>query len=74
MQLLVWDTSERSITNCIKVAGEITSLNTCENIVAVGSSEAQLFHLRKNMQRTLLCREDDPIKVFVIKLLARIIL
>ena len=47
-----------------KVAGEIASLDAWRKCIAVGSTEAQLFHWQRDkLHRTLLCREEDPVKV-----------
>ena len=65
LQILIWDTVEMTIIECMKVAGEIASLTTWKEFVGVGSTEAQLFHLKQNV-RMLLCDEDDPIEVVMI--------
>ena len=56
-----------TITTSIKVAGDIVSLDTWKEIFAVGSTEAQFFQFQHpNLQRTILCREEDPVKVVTI--------
>ena len=60
----IWDTASE-LTQSLQVAGQVISLDSWEDYIAVGSDVIQLIQLSSNgdPRRVLYANRDDPILV-----------
>ena len=70
----VWDT-DLKLNLSLQVAGQVTTLDSWEGYIAVGSEVIQLIQLNSNLcgdpRRILYVRREDPIKVYTVTTLKK---